>query len=103
MNEKINTMKTGLKTKDDPNCFDLVAALERLDEEMAATLIYPGKDKIEQTLDATIDGFEKKKPGQTVANLWGKLVEEVKEWEMEHPRITQVVGDIANGLARSGI
>ena len=104
MKDKIDHFKKAMEGKGQKK-EQVSRSLDQLGQELAGASDYPGERRVEAAIAdsvAELENHEKEEEGR-VAAIWRKLSEEVQHWEMEYPRITKILGDIAHGLANSGI
>jgi len=92
----------------DEKHFEVVSELGRLEEEMPEKLIFPGKPAIDKTVAESVsklasENHQTEAGHHGLSSLWADLAKELEIWELDHPRITMVVGNIARALAAAGL
>ena len=105
MKEKIESLKSAIESIDEDHV-EVVAALERLEDDLPGDLIFPGEASLEKTISESVEQIEsdiETASDDFLSQKWAGLVKELEKWESDHPSITLRVGDIARALAISGL
>lgn len=80
-------------------------ALEQLEHSIDEIESHPAADQVRSVASETASAVHADSKGReaAVSEQWHSLKEHVEEWEDHHPRVTLVIGKMAEALAVVGL